>query len=342
MSEIFYIKKDTCIPLLGVDFLGIIDRGTNIVELKPLTLCNLKCRYCFVSAGEYSTNFIIDSDYLIEQVQTLVDFKGNRDIEIHLAPYGEILLYKQLFPLLKSLWEIHGVKIISMQTNGLLLNPTLIQKLEDHDLTRINISLNTLNMEFAHYLSGTNHYDIDVLLKNIHLLLDTNINVLIAPVWFPGENDKDIHDIIRFIINLREQGYSEEKIQLGIQKYLIYKTGRKLKKIRPKTWGYFYQQLSELESKFNIKLKLGPLDFGIHERPLYTLGIDEGDTLPVTVVSPGRWSNECIGKINSRFSTKILLNNPLEYHNNLLKKNINVKVLSSKSNNNLITSYTPF
>jgi hypothetical protein len=257
MNEIIYVNKKSKIPLFGLDFLGIIDRGTNIIELKPITICNLKCRYCFVSAGDYDTNFIIDFQYLIEQVQKLADFKGHHDLEIHLAPYGEILLYKYLYNLLDSLWKIKGIKIISMETNGLLLNPTIIKELSKCNLTRINISLNTFDLRLAKYLSGTLNYDMENLLKNIHILLESNINVLIAPVWFPGENREDIEELIQFVTNLRNQGYSNKQIQLGIQKYLVYKTGRKLKKIRPKSWGYFYQQLSELENKYNIKLNGG-------------------------------------------------------------------------------------
>jgi len=87
--ELIYINKDSEIPLMGVDFLGVIDRGTNIIELKPLTLCNLKCKYCFVSANDYETNFMINSDYLVENVKKVVEIKGEFDIEIHIAPYGE-------------------------------------------------------------------------------------------------------------------------------------------------------------------------------------------------------------------------------------------------------------
>ncbi len=341
-SETILVNEKSNIPLSGVDFLGIIDRGTNIIELKPVTLCNLKCKYCFVSAGDYSTNFIIEPDYLIQKVKELIDIKGRHDIEIHIAPYGEILLYQEIYNLIKMLWKIEGIKIISMQSNGLLLTENKIQKLSDVKLTRLNISLNTLNRELAEFLCNCESYDIDGLINNIKLLLKTNINVLLAPVWFPGENDSDIEDVIKLVLKLRSKGTSDKKVQIGIQKYLIYKTGRKLKKIRPKTWGYFYKQLTNLEKKYSIKLKLGPQDFGIHKREIAnTFNLKKNDIINAKIISQGRWENECIAKLNNDFGIKILLNKPLRYSNTLIGKKIQVKVIKANYKDNIITAIFP-
>jgi len=337
-----YVDQNSAIPLYGVDFIGIIDRGTNIIELKPLNLCNLKCKYCFVSAGDYDTNFIVNSDYLVEKVNEIVTFKGNHGIEIHIAPYGEILLYPELDNLLKKLWSIKGVEVISMQSNGLLLSEQIIKKLEEDRLSRINISLNTLNQEKAEYLCDCKYYNLKNLIKNIYDLLNSKIDVLLAPVWFPGENDTDIEDIIKFVINLRKQDFSEKKIQLGIQKYLIYKTGRKLKKIRPKSWDYFYKQLSNLEKKHDIKLKLGPKDFGIQKRKIgIPLNYRKGDIITVEIASIGRWSNECIGKITKDIGIKIILKKPFQNSKNLIGKEIRVKVIKANFKDNIITAIFP-
>ncbi|MHA2287539.1 MAG: radical SAM protein [Promethearchaeota archaeon] len=344
MNEtIKYLDKKSEIPLMGVDFLGIIDRGTNVIELKPHTLCNLRCKYCFVSAGDYATNFAINSDYLIEKVKEIVNIKGNHDLEIHLAPYGEMLLYKELYNLLENISEIKGVSTISMQSNGLLLSESIIENLKETNLTRINISLNSLNEEIDCYLCDCNHYNVDRLLKNIYILLNNNIQVLIAPVWFPGENEKDIEEIIELILKLRGEGYSKQQIQIGIQKYLIYKTGRTLKKIKPKSWDYFYLQLSRLEKKYGIKLKLGPKDFGIHKRAqVSTLGLKRDDLIKIKIVSGGRWINECIGKINDNLGIKVLLRKPIVFSEKLIGKVITAKIIKANYRDNILTALFPY
>ncbi|MFW9894540.1 MAG: radical SAM protein [Candidatus Thorarchaeota archaeon] len=341
-NTVQYVDEKSGIPLYGVDFIGVIDRGTNVIELKPLTLCNLKCKYCFVSAGDYSHNFMVDPDYLIKKVEELIEVKGNYGIEIHLAPYGEMLLYPKLLYLIERLWEIKGIETISMQTNGLLLNHEIIKQLENVKLTRINISLNTLDNEKAGYLCDCQDYKMDSLLNNIELLLHSKIDVLLAPVWFPGENDKDIEEIINYVVERKEGACSEKNLQIGIQKYLIYKTGRKLKKIRPKSWDYFYKHLSTLEKKYHIKLKLGPKDFNIHKRNrLITSQFKKNEIIDLKIISQGRWENEYIGKINNVLGIKVLVNKRTYKFDNILNKDIKAKIIKANYKNNILTAIFP-
>ncbi|MFO8019392.1 MAG: radical SAM protein [Promethearchaeia archaeon] len=341
-AEIIYVDESSQIPLFGIDFMGIVDRGTNILEIKPVTICNLKCRYCFVNAGGYETNFIIDPDYLLKNLKDIVHYKGQQDIEIHIAPYGESLLYPHLTFLIEELWKLSGITRISMQSNGVLLNKSIIDDLHHANLTRINLSLNTLNEKLACYLHGCSNYNVTQLLENIRYLLDRGIDVLLAPVWFPGENDKDIEDIIKLVLKLRNEGYNESRVQIGIQKYLVYKTGRHLKKIRPKTWDYFYRQLEELEEKYHLQLKLGPEDFGIKERKKFKpYTFQEGDSINAQIISKGRYPNECIGKIDDSFGIKLLLRHPYTFRDQMKHKHVKARVIKANFKYNLITALFP-
>ena len=47
----YYIHQSSGIPLMGTNYFGVIDRGTNIIEVKPLTSCNISCIFCSVDEG---------------------------------------------------------------------------------------------------------------------------------------------------------------------------------------------------------------------------------------------------------------------------------------------------
>ncbi len=315
-----------------MDFLGIIDRGTNIIEIKPITLCNINCRYCFVNAGKHPRNFMLDLDYVMAGVSRLADFKGHHDLEVHIAPYGESLVYPQIFDLIARCKAIPGVDIVSMQSNGLLISPEKIEALESAGLTRINLSLNTFNEDLARYLSCSPKLDINHIIRMLDLLLESKVDLLLAPVWFPKKNEEAIPEIIEYVIAKRAEGYSDKEMQLGIQKYLEYKHGRKLSNVRERSFKYFYQQLRDLETEYRLKLVLHPEDFGIHYRPTLRPPVKKGDQIPVEVVSEGRTRREWIGKLSDEFAVKIHSRAPLA-----AGKRFHLTISKAKTKENLLT-----
>ncbi len=217
---LFTIDQKSMVPLHGLDFLGIVDRGTNVLEIKPHTICQFRCKYCFVSAGAYHNNFTIEPTYLNHWINKAIDLKDCDDIELHFAPYGEIFLYKPFVGMIKTLKKISKIRTISAQTNGVLLNENLIEDLEEAGLDRINISLNSMDADLCAELCGIKKYDLDHLLHMMDLVLDSKIDLCIAPVWFMGKNDEGIFDIIEFVRNKIDEGYKWPNIIIGIQNYL--------------------------------------------------------------------------------------------------------------------------
>ena len=66
------IDQSSGIPLLGVLPFGIIDRGTNLLQIRPTSICNLKCPFCSTSANDlniHPNNYIVNSDYLVSWVK---------------------------------------------------------------------------------------------------------------------------------------------------------------------------------------------------------------------------------------------------------------------------------
>lgn len=327
------IDENSQVPLFGLDFLGILDRGTNVLEIKPITICNLHCQYCFVSAGDYTTNFIAEPSYLVKWIQKAIDLKQCNDIEIHFAPYGEILLYKPLLSVITRLKQIKQISKITMQTNGLLLTSEIIQKLSDAGVYRLNISLNSMDPSKCANYCGVKNYNLVHLLKMFDDVLKSSMQLLIAPVWFKNVNDQGIIDIIDYVKQKNTEGYVWPKLRLGIQNYLTYKTGRKIKKTRMKQFSYFYHLLHEMEQEHHLHLRLYPKDFGIDKTSPILAPVSQGDHANVTIIMKSRWNNEYIALLDENWAVKVITKVELEKG-----QKIRVKFIKSTLHGNLLTA----
>src|SRR3989338_5114898 len=197
-----YIHKNSGIPLIGTAYFGLIDRGTNLIEIRPITSCNLNCIFCSVDEGISSkkkVDFVVEKDYLVEEFKKLVDFKQEAYIDAHINAQGEPLLYADIVELVADIAKIPQVKSISIDTNGTLLNKQLIDDLATAGLTRINLSLHALSQEIANKMAGTS-YNLKKVME-IAPYIPKKMDLIITPVWLPGYNDKELVPAILFAIS---------------------------------------------------------------------------------------------------------------------------------------------
>ena len=278
------ITKESGIPLMGCIAFGVIDRGTNLLQVRGTSVCNLNCIFCSTDAGSkskfHNEIFEVDVDYLVEEVKKVVALKGE-GIEINLDSVGEPLMYRDIIKLAQKCKEIPGVYRMSMQTNGLLLNEEKIKNLAEAGLDHVNFSLNAMSKDLTWKLSGT-VYDYVKVLDNVKHLVKNGISVRICPVWVPGYNDYHIPKIIKFA---KENGCA-----LGIQKYEYYKYSRKLKGVNLINWWKFFNQLEMWEKEFDVKLKITKDDVKIEKRPRVSEVFTKGERVQVRIVGDG-WYN---------------------------------------------------
>ena len=294
-KKTIYIHKNSGIPLIGSNSFGIVDRNTSIIDVRPITSCNLNCIFCSVDAGLSSRNqvdFVVEREYLVEEFKKLVDFKGC-DVEVHLGTQGEPLLYAEIIELIKDLSSIKKVKTISMDTNGTLLTEELVDKLAEAGLTRINLSLNAMDKNLARKLAGCN-YDIEKI-KKIASYAAKKIELAIAPVLVPGFNDDEIKKLIEFAKKLKSnrRGYF-----IGIQNFLNYRFGRN--PCKQMSWDKFYLMMKDLEKKTNTKLILGPEDFNIQKTKKLPKPFKKGQIIKAEILCPGRLKNEMLAVASNR------------------------------------------
>ncbi|MDD1655271.1 MAG: radical SAM protein [Methanomicrobiales archaeon] len=292
---LFPITRETGIPLVGSVAFGIIDRGTSLLQVRPSCGCNLDCPFCSVDAGPSSrtrvTGYRVDRAYLVDCVRKAVAFKGD-GVECHIDSPGEPMIYPEIAPLVADLRTVPGVSVISMQSNGTLLTPDRIRRLEEAGLDRINLSLHALDPGLARSLAGVGWYDVEKVAAMARAVAESRIDLLIAPVYLPGINDAEIPKLIRFA---RETGAGKRWPPLGIQKFERYRLGRTPSEIRPQSWNQFYRKsLAGWEGESGMRLRITPADFGTERRPMFPRPFRKGEKATLEIRGPGWMAGERI------------------------------------------------
>ncbi|HMA05849.1 MAG TPA: radical SAM protein [Methanomicrobiales archaeon] len=292
----FRITRASGIPLIGSLYFGIVDRGTNLLQVRPNCSCNISCPFCSVDAGPGSrtriSSYEVERPYLVEWVRQVVEFKGE-GVECHIDSPGEPLLYPEIAPLVKDLKGIPGVEVVSMQSNGTLLTARTIKALESAGLDRLNLSIHALDPDLARTLAGVSWYDVEQVKEAAERIAGSSIDLLIAPVYLPGSNDGEIPRIIDFA---RRIGAGKRWPPLGIQKCEHYRYGRNISGMKFQNWWQFYNRsIRGWERESGMKLLLTPGDFGIEKREMLPPVFRKGEKARVDIRAPGWIRGEMLG-----------------------------------------------
>ncbi len=324
--KIIYITKQSGIPLIGNLAFGILLHNTNVIEIRPVTGCPLQCIFCSVEEGKKSKlriDYIVEPNYLIEEIQKIVNFLGPHDLEAHISAQGEPTIYPHLIDLVSKLSKLPGIEIISMQSNGIPLTESYVDALEKAGLTRINLSINTLNPKKARYLAGTPDYDVEHVKAIAKHITRSSIDLMITPIIIPGKNEQDIEEIIKFT---NEVGAGKSCPPLGIQNYLIYQFGRKITNVELWNWKKFFSFLRDLEKKYEIKpLLLNKKDFYMHKRKNPPKSFKKGQIIDIKLSTYGRRNNQMLGVKSGRTIEIIKTNKKIG-------EKIKVKIIKTQRN----------
>lgn len=283
-------------PLYGYIGFGVIDRGTNVLQVRPTTICPLNCIFCSVDAGPRSKNrqaeFIADPDSIYEATVEIARFKGG-GIEALIDTVGDPLTYPYLVKLVKKLKQNLYISSVALETHGALLTIKLIDKLNEAGLDRINLSIDSLDKEKAKYLQGTEWYDVNKVMRLAeYIVKETNIDLHITPVWIPGVNDKDVVEIIKWAYRI---GAGKKWPPATIQKYNIHKYGRKIPGIKPLKWDEFWEKIKQLETTVGYRVSWKMDEWKMERRKRYPCPYRRSDKVVVKIIAPGLFKGEYIG-----------------------------------------------
>jgi uncharacterized Fe-S cluster-containing radical SAM superfamily enzyme len=232
----------------------------------------------------------------VDEFRKLSSIKKN-PIEACINPHGEPLLYPKLIELIKDLRDTPNVDIISINTNGCLLNKKLIDEMQKSGVTRLNISIHSLDKAKASKLANV-PYNTEHVVEMIKYC-EGKIDVLLAPVLIPGYNEKDLDDIIVLSAKIKNKRFPT----IGIQNFLNYKGGRNVAKQIP--WENFFELLKSKEKELNARLIIEENSFNIQYDETLAKPFKKGQIIKVEIKSVGRAKNEVIAAAGERNITII-------------------------------------
>jgi len=160
--------------------------------------CNNRCVYCH-REGEVKRANLSAEKMSSEEIVRIAQIAVSLGIARIKLTGGEPLMRQDLPEIVSKIAAIHGLKDLSLTTNGLLLGNGLAQKLRECGIKRLNISLPSLNSETYQKLTGGELQDaldgIDAAIKADFCPVKLNMVVL------KNVNVDDIPDMIDYARN---------------------------------------------------------------------------------------------------------------------------------------------
>lgn len=133
--------------------------------------CNFRCIYCMPEEGVQS---LCHEDVLrIEEIEQAVRVATGIGIKSVRLTGGEPLVRKGVVDLVRGISALPGIENVSMTTNGVLL-PKMARDLRQAGLSRVNISLDTLDPDQFAYI--TRRGTLDQTLDGIEAALDAGFD----------------------------------------------------------------------------------------------------------------------------------------------------------------------
>lgn len=166
-------------------------RNITYLRLSVTDRCNLRCRYCMPAEGVAIRRHgdMLTEEEMIRAVEAAADL-GVTKLRI---TGGEPLVKRNILSICRRAAQVPGIREVCLTTNGLLL-PEMASDLREAGVSRVNLSLDTLDAE--KYARITRVGVLSQALKGLRAALDAGFDrVKVNAVLIGGFNDDEIRPL---------------------------------------------------------------------------------------------------------------------------------------------------
>lgn len=174
-------------------------RTINYLRISVTDRCNLMCQYC---KPRKIVSKLHQEILTFEEITQIVKCFASLGVSKIRLSGGEPLLRKNLEKLIYNLKQIQEINDISLTTNGFnLLEKAIL--LKEYGLSRLNISLDTLDKGKFKKITGCDIFD--QVMAGIHQAHELELKLKINVVIMKSINFNEIKDFINLALDLQSE-----------------------------------------------------------------------------------------------------------------------------------------
>ena len=171
-------------------------RTIDYLRISLTDRCNLRCIYCMPEEGVES---LCHTDIMrLEEVLRAVRVAAGMGISRIRLTGGEPLVRKGVVDLIREINQEPGVESVALTTNGVLL-PKMAAQLKEAGLSRVNISLDTLDPEQFRYVTRVGN--VEDVIAGIQAALDYGFNPVKINAVVVRSLNQDVYEFAKMSVD---------------------------------------------------------------------------------------------------------------------------------------------
>ena len=164
------------------------NRNIDYIRISITDRCNLRCRYCMPEDISFVGH---DKILRYEEITQIVQILAQRGITKVKITGGEPLVRHGCTDLIREIKEIPGIEMVTLTTNGILLQ-SMLPKLLEAGVDAVNVSLDTFQRARYEHLTGKDAYE--MVLAGIQDAYKSGIPLKLNCVPIEGENTDELSE----------------------------------------------------------------------------------------------------------------------------------------------------
>ena len=207
------------------------NRNIDYIRISITDRCNLRCRYCMPEDISFVGH---DKILRYEEITRIVRILAQRGITKVKITGGEPLVRHGCTNLIREIKEIPGIEMVTLTTNGILLQ-SMLPKLLEAGVDAVNVSLDTFQRARYEHLTGKDACE--MVLAGIQDAYKSGIPLKLNCVPIEGENTDELSEFFSWAKRKQIVVRFIEMMPIGYGKQFPFQDEESIKAVLEEAYG---------------------------------------------------------------------------------------------------------